>query len=417
MNQQPIVLNEGQNKGIDLFTQFYLDPEQYVMLLKGHSGTGKSTLVRTFLSMLKELDAMAELLCPGFKPPEIKLTATTHQAAEAMSTAVHGMMPTQTIHSLLGLIVNRDHMTGKTELVVRGGAPIVRDTLILMDEASFADQVLISHLFRQTDNCKFVLMGDHAQLTPVGSTFMPAFNLKGMEIELTQVMRQKKGPLLDLCEGLRATVLGGPWPQIKPDGVEIQHVNRVQFEAMCLEAFKNPEVWGDCKILAYTNERVINFNNFMSAEILGTSDPQAGQRMLVNTAIRNNKVSCNTGEEVMIEEVRPSERFDLKGWDIKLRGKAWLFFLPKHRSDCLARAKLARNDCDYQTAKAIDDSCIDLRPAFACTVNKSQGSTFDTVFIDLDDVCKKVRSPNQLARALYVGLSRARYRVVMTGDM
>lgn len=60
---------------------------------------------------------------------------------------------------------------------------------------------------------------------------------------------------------------------------------------------------------------------------------------------------------------------------------------------------------------------IDLRPSFACTVTKSQGSTFDWVFIDLDDICKRIHHPNQLARALYVAFSRARQGVIMTGDM
>lgn len=417
MEKKTLVLNEGQQAGYETFSEFYLDPGKYVLILKGEAGTGKSTLVRYFLKMIPQLDAMALLLCPDYKPLEIKLTATTHQASEALFTAVEGVLPTQSIHSLLGLIVNKDHTTGKTTLDVRGGAEIVRNTLIVVDEASFADQILVSYLFTRTDNCKFILMGDDGQLTPVGSTFMPAFKLKSTEIELTKVERTQDGTLLRLCRGLRKTILGGPWPKIEPDNDELQYIKRENFLGKCLEAFNNPNAWGNTKVLAYTNARVIEINNFLSQQIIGTSDPLEGQRMLVNTAVQSKKASCHTGEEVVLEDVRTAVRYDIDGWDIKLKDKAWLWFLPRSRADYKARLALARSESDYAVSSSMDATCIDLRPSFACTVNKSQGSTFDTVIIDLDDICKKVRSPNQLARALYVAFSRASKRVLMTGDM
>jgi ATP-dependent exoDNAse (exonuclease V) alpha subunit len=67
--------------------------------------------------------------------------------------------------------------------------------------------------------------------------------------------------------------------------------------------------------------------------------------------------------------------------------------------------------------KIILDTWIDLRPSFAQTVNKSQGSTYDIVMIDLNDICSKCRTLEQLARILYVALSRGRSRIIMTGDL
>ena len=64
----------------------------------------------------------------------------------------------------------------------------------------------------------------------------------------------------------------------------------------------------------------------------------------------------------------------------------------------------------------IETQWIDLRNAFACTINKSQGSTFDAVFIDLDDV-RRCNSGEQMARMLYVAVSRARNHVYLTGDI
>jgi ATP-dependent exoDNAse (exonuclease V) alpha subunit len=64
----------------------------------------------------------------------------------------------------------------------------------------------------------------------------------------------------------------------------------------------------------------------------------------------------------------------------------------------------------------IDQSWIDLRAAYAQTINKSQGSTYDKVFIDLDNV-SRCHVGDQIARMMYVGVSRARSQVIFTGDL
>ena len=58
----------------------------------------------------------------------------------------------------------------------------------------------------------------------------------------------------------------------------------------------------------------------------------------------------------------------------------------------------------------------DLRPREACTVHKSQGSSFDTVYIDADDLstCTNIATA---ARLLYVAVSRSRNRVVFYGKL
>lgn len=58
----------------------------------------------------------------------------------------------------------------------------------------------------------------------------------------------------------------------------------------------------------------------------------------------------------------------------------------------------------------------DLRPRDAATVYKAQGSTYDSVFIDLGDL-STCPNPNQAARMLYVAFSRARHRVFLYGEL
>ena len=58
----------------------------------------------------------------------------------------------------------------------------------------------------------------------------------------------------------------------------------------------------------------------------------------------------------------------------------------------------------------------DLRPHDASTVYKAQGSTYDTVFVDLGNI-STCHNANQAARMLYVALSRPRTRIVLYGEL
>ena len=64
----------------------------------------------------------------------------------------------------------------------------------------------------------------------------------------------------------------------------------------------------------------------------------------------------------------------------------------------------------------IENHYVDLRLAYASTVNKAQGSTYDNVYIDLNDI-GKCYDKDQVRRMLYVALSRARHKAVFTGDI
>jgi hypothetical protein len=58
----------------------------------------------------------------------------------------------------------------------------------------------------------------------------------------------------------------------------------------------------------------------------------------------------------------------------------------------------------------------DLRQFDAATVHKSQGSTYDTVFIDLANI-SSCHQPNAVARMLYVAFSRPRSRIFLYGNL
>jgi hypothetical protein len=407
-------LTPSQERGYDTFLPFYLDPNQTVMVLKGYSGTGKTTLVKYLIEQLPMMDEMAKLVAPGYIPPEIVLTATTNQAAEAFSLAVGYKPIASTIYSACQLRVVRDYKTRESHLVPYGDG--LENKLVFLDEASFLDQEALAKILAQCRKCKIVFIGDPAQLTPVGSEKMPVFEMNACEIELTDLVRFNGGVLEAFMGSLRAAVMEGNWSRFPLTPGVIDRLDRPAFNAEAVRLFTE-EKDKHVKILAYTNDRVTAFNNYLSKKILGSTVPQAGQKMLVNEAVQSNACRCTTNEEVTIETIEPIMEYSVEGYTIRFLGKGGYFFMPKDRGDKDKAHKQAVYDDDFQAMKIILDTWIELRPAFAQTINKSQGSTYDIIMIDLDDVCSMTRTLEQLARLLYVGLSRARFRIVMTGDL
>lgn len=411
-----IALTPGQEAGYKTFMQFYANPLETVMLLKGYSGTGKSTLVRKLIEDLPKYAEMCRMVAPNWVEPEIVLSATTNQAAEALAEATGFIKDTATIHKVLSLrVAVTDYKKQTKELVAYGDA--VTNKLIFIDEASYIDQSLLTKIFEQTDRCKLVFIGDPAQLTPVKSHYMPAFNLNNITIELTDLVRFAKGPMTDIVTNMRETVLTGKWHKFKLHPGILDHVDQEAFDRAALKLFSDPKKYGRVKILAYTNDRVMHYNKMLADALLGTPDPQEGMRMMVNEAVNNSASRCTTNEEVTVESVREGTDYMTEGWYVTLRGKGSEYFMPKFRQDKAKAHRIAAAEDDYQAMKIIVDSWIDLRPAFACTVNKSQGSTYDIVLVDLSDICGRMHVVNQMARALYVGISRARSRVIFTGDI
>jgi hypothetical protein len=406
-----------QLAGFDAFCQFILDPAQSVFVLRGYSGTGKSTLVSRCVDHYPKLLNTLRLLSPNQKGEmELKLTATTNKAAEALSQAT-GQTAT-TIHSAIGLRVQTDYKTGKTTLTTRQTAEPIENTILFIDEASKIDANLLRYIFKCTHNCKIVFIGDPAQLLTVGCAKPPAFHSNFTEVRLNETVRQTSGsPITAMATQFRETVETGEWKGFTPDGYHIQHLSREDFEDEICREFARPDRHhADSRVLAWTNRTVIAYNKAIANLTSGTPQFQVNDYAVNNNFIASGRLSIKTDQMVLITRVGSAETcFGVAGKYYQIEGRA-SFFMPDDRQLARVALREAREQDDYVTMTVIQDKWIDLREAFACTIDKSQGSTYDRVFIDLDDL-KRCPDSNQLARMLYVGTSRARHQVFFTGDL
>lgn len=408
-------LTPDQEAALSAFSLFLMDPVETVFVISGYSGCGKSTLVKTLLEHLPDFMRTARLINPSQPQYEVALTATTNKAAETLGQITG--YETGTIHSFLGLRVQTDYATSVTTLLCK--SPEQKENyLLFIDEASYIDSQLMGWIFKKTKNCKIVFVGDPAQLTPIKSTGTPVFEANFTGAALTQVVRQAEGnPIVELSTKFRNTVNSGEFFNFTPDGHHIRYMEKSAFDLSIEQEFTRPDWrYQDSKILAWTNKCVIGYNQFVRTKVKGDPHFAVGDYAVCNSFISMNRQTIKTDQLVQITGIgEDTEQLGVLGnyfvLDDSLR-----VFMPKSLELKNQAIKKYRAADQLGNVSEIEMTWIDLRAAYSCTINKAQGSTYDKVFIDLDDI-RRCNSGDQIARMLYVAVSRARNFVILTGDL
>ena len=458
--QLPFEANEGQMELLDKLSQFIVSPTpRKAFVLRGYAGTGKTSIMAALVQAMKELKQHIVLLAP------------TGRAAKVLSKYAH--VPAYTIHKY----IYRARTKGAPSLEARGDEAIRREargkeqftlrdnlhknTLFIVDEASmisgdgqwamgngqalFGSGNLLDDLVRfcySSEGCSLLLLGDDAQLPPVGSDLSPALNedyITGYQLDtqshtLTTVARQASdSSILENATRLRPLALGKSledgalrlqdatlqfrgtedfW-DILEFGKDVQTVSGAELLEAIEQSYNEVGV-EETILLTRTNKRTNIYNQGIRARILWREEELgSGDRLMVS---KNNYFWTEKYEDLpflangdMLEVVRLRNEREIYGYhfaDVQLRSLDYdweidaVLWLDTLRTDSPEDNHVMHKELfwkiaeDYpelqhnkkQLTEAIYESpyynALQARMAYAITGHKSQGGQWERVFID-----------------------------------
>lgn len=187
----------GQEVVLDMLSEVILDPgKREIILLKGFAGTGKTTLIRSFVKVLFELQLKSVLLAPTGRAAKVlaniagKDAFTIHKKIYRQRSSKDGF----------GKFVLEKNLHSNTFFIVDEASMISNSSF---DNSIFGSGRVLDDLVKYVYNdkrCKLILIGDTAQLPPVGLEISPALDpsvLKGYGMTvgegfLDEVVRQSE---------------------------------------------------------------------------------------------------------------------------------------------------------------------------------------------------------------------------------
>ena len=432
---------------IKMLATFLLSPKSDLLfLLRGYAGTGKTSLVGALVKTLDMLKQKTILLAP------------TGRAAKVLSS--YANHPAFTIHKK----IYRQKSFADESASFSICDNLNKHTLFLVDEASmisneglsgnmFGSGRLLDDLIQYVysgEGCRLLILGDTAQLPPVGEEQSPAlsammlagYGLEVMEANLTQVVRQaessgilwnatalRKLLVQDECYSLpKIRITGFPDVKVVP-GNELMET---------LEACYDNDGLEETIVVCRSNKRANIYNNGIRSRILWREDElNNGDLLMIAknnyfwTEQEKNMDFIANGELAVVQRVRrQSELYGFRFVDVTLTfpdqdnyelDANLLLDTLQSESPALTRA-----DADRLFNAVLEDyadiplkrermkkmkadpyyNALQVKYAYAVTCHKAQGGQWKNVFIDQGYMSDEYLSPDYF-RWLYTAFTRA----------
>jgi len=263
-----------------------------IMLVKGYAGTGKTTLVKSLVKTLSALKQKSVLLAPTGRAAKV-LTAysgnpawTIHKKIYRQKSGRDGLgefVLDRNLHKQTCFIVDEASMIGdRSPDAFFGSGDLLRDLLDYVEAGT---------------QCRLVLVGDTAQLPPVGLDMSPALNrerLEGFgyrvrEIELTDVVRQAEDSgILHNATSIRNLITDGleDYPRFNfdafPDITMISGAELLETISASYDRYGT----SDTIVVTRSNKRANKFNAGIRSQILWREEQLSPGDLLM--VVKNN---------------------------------------------------------------------------------------------------------------------------------
>lgn len=412
-------LSTDQSNALEALTNFLADPSPEVpyFVLDGSAGTGKTFLLREIAARFKASHG------------KVAFTAPTNKAAKELRKVTGDAC---TIYALLGLRITsageaKELSTGKP-------VDLSEYDLIVVDEAGMIPQKLFT-LIQETTvkfGLKVIFSGDRYQLPPVKERQSPIWQIK-QGASLTQVMRHDNEILTFVTrvrDAMKAPIQNIAILNDNSDGKGVFKVAKMDFKKRIFEDAQNGKFvdTNACKVVAWRNVKVMEYNRLIRAAIFGAGADvfEIGERVIAAApCFQGDEVVLSTDEEAIVEGItRCLHPLDNRFHAIELKVRTeynqvvrLLTLDPRSevefKNACQTLAHEARADGKkWKKYWALVELFHDVKYAYAITAHRAQGSTYDTVYVDYQDILMN-RERMEAFQCLYVAASRPRHTLYL----
>jgi hypothetical protein len=423
-----MTLSPCQEKALIEFEAFLASPAKE-FILSGFSGVGKTFITERMLDSLdKRNKFMVEVL--QMRPYSLVLTATTNKAVRALLNVTEKLdfnLPVSTIHSFLKLRVYQDFKTGRETLHRTKDTSVHTGVIVFIDEASYVDDNLKKIILSCFSNSKIVWIGDRDQLLAVGYSTSPVLDDETATNKVHMVTPQRNtGSINALGHAYRNVLHGGNWPDIKPT-TEIIQISGAEFKDLVQKEYLSSEYQANpdhIKIMGWTNRKVSEYNKFIRNLYTNTEPYVVGEFLTSNSAILDGTgiPICSADTTMKIHSVSDVlvDDYSVEFQEVVFESDYDVYRVPLHFSQVQSilnnLAKIAKSTGSWHEFFEFKNRYADFRPSHACTVHKAQGSTYNNACIDLYDIGSN-NKPMEVARLLYVAITRAKHKLYVYGEL
>ena len=449
----------GQSMVIDRLSTFITSSTQVntkpVFLLRGYAGTGKTTLVSSLVRVLPLAGLQSVLLAPTGRAAKVlagyaqKQALTIHRKIyrpNAGSDGKMSMVLSANPHKFTLFIVDEASMIPGPGTNADGGIYSHRD---LMDD-------LIAYVFAN-EGCRLLLIGDDAQLPPVGADYSPALDKEVLDksyhldvemYELTEVVRQAldSGILMNATRLRKHTGESKPvMPFFNLSGyADIKKIDGSSFEDALNSCYSRFGV-ENTAIITRSNKRANLFNNEVRARLLfRETELSAGDIIMIT---KNNYFWLPIGTRAgfiangdMAEVRRIMHIGEMYGFrfadvsiqlidypeqeviEVKLLLDSMNANAPSMPQDEMQKlyeeilldySEIASNSARMEKVKSnLYYNAIQAKFAYALTCHKTQGGQWDAVFIDHGYLTDEMVDASFI-RWLYTAITRSTTEVYL----
>jgi exodeoxyribonuclease-5 len=448
ISELPFKPTRGQEGFVYRLSEFLTEENLgTVFLLRGYAGTGKTSMVISVVQTLKSMNRKFALLAPTGRAAKV-LASYTRQRAFTIHKFIYQITTDEFGNIRFALRKNR----GKNAVIIVDEASMIS---LSRDASSgrIQSKNLLSDLMKfleDGNNCKLILIGDTAQLPPVGSYESPALDSKvlqtnfdftwEMQHELREVVRQNADSgILNNATELRNLLLQGQSEIVlKVDYPDIQVIDMMALEEELNSAYS---YYGDdcAMVITRSNKSANQFNQQIRLRIKYMEDEIASTDKLM--VVKNNYFWLPKGSDAgfiangdMIEIMRLGSTEEMHGFrfanatvrlmdypnedslDVKLLLNSLHVEAPslpeqdmEQLYDSVSRSYVDIPTASEQAKKIATDpylNALQVKFGYAITCHKAQGGQWPAVFVDQGYLTAEMLGV-EYVRWLYTAITRA----------